>query len=363
MKVLHIIDSLGLGGAQTVVKGIFEAQKENEDIFLFALRKRDITTEIKHKNVCIFDSRSRYSFAPIFALRKLIQKEKIDIIQCHLYRSNVFGIILKTIWFPHVKLIVHEHGGIFEDGMLYRLILNLNQKKVDCFIAISKSVQKALMRYAHVNESKITLLYNFVDLNTFSSKNVSWHIGVERTKLGISSENFIVGFAGRLVERKGWREFVEAARLLSQRNENISFLIAGEGEQKKELLALITKYALENKVIYLGHVSNMVWFYSLLDCFVVPSHWEPMGLTGIEAQAMEVPIIASNVDGLNEIVKNNENGILFDSTNFLDLSLKIKKLSTDSLLRKRLSLNAFGGVGLRSLNKYIKDLKYLYEQQ
>src|SRR3989344_3696257 len=112
MKILHLIDSLGLGGAQTVVKGIFENQRKNKDIFLYVLRKREINIDVDHPNVKIFNSNKKYSLASIQELRNLIEKEQISIIHCHLFRSQVFGWILKRFYFPNIKLIFHEHGQI-----------------------------------------------------------------------------------------------------------------------------------------------------------------------------------------------------------------------------------------------------------
>src|SRR3989338_4867280 len=162
MKILHIIDSLGLGGAQTVVKGIFEKQPKNKDIFLYALRKREITTKIKNKNVKIFNSTSKYSLEPIKELRKLIEKEKIDILHCHLFRAQVLGWILKRFYFPKIKLIMHEHGQIFQNDIHYNFLMSKMQKEVNLFIAVSKATKQKLIEKAKIDPKKITVLYNFV---------------------------------------------------------------------------------------------------------------------------------------------------------------------------------------------------------
>ncbi len=80
MRILHLIDSLGLGGAQTLVKGIFEVQKNNADIFLYALRKREINVKVDHLNVRCYKSESKYSFGPLRELKGIIEKEKVEVI-------------------------------------------------------------------------------------------------------------------------------------------------------------------------------------------------------------------------------------------------------------------------------------------
>ena len=94
MRILHIIDTLWIGGAQTVVKSIFEKQKDNKDIFLFALRKREINIEINHSNVFLYQSKAKYSFAPIKELRRIIKESKIINIATKLLFNLVFLIIL-----------------------------------------------------------------------------------------------------------------------------------------------------------------------------------------------------------------------------------------------------------------------------
>lgn len=360
MKVLHIIDSLGLGGAQTVVKGIFEAQRDNDDIYLFALRQREITTEIGHPNVSIFPSKSKYSLAPLFELKNIVEKNKIDVLHCHLFRSNVFGYLLKRIWFPNINLIIHEHGGIGVREKGYSLSLRLMNDKVDKYIAVSKSISKSLVDYSNITSDKISVLYNFVNLEKYSQNNIKNEQREQRTKFGFHEYDFVVGFAGRLVARKGWQDFLKAAYLLKNQK-NIKFAIAGEGEDKQQMLLLIKKLQLQDSVKYLGHVSNMVEFYSKLDCFVMPSHVEPMGLTQLEAQAMGVPVLASNVEGLREVVNDKADCLLFEKGISEDLVKKIKLLVSSLELRQKLIEGGRENVKKYDLGEYVRKLDFVYE--
>ncbi|MDO8514325.1 MAG: glycosyltransferase family 4 protein [bacterium] len=359
MKILHIIDSLGLGGAQSVVKGIFEAQKDNKSIFLFALRKREITTEINHENVSIFNSSSKYSLAPLFALKKLIEREKIDILHCHLFRSNVFGWLLKVIWFPKIKLIFHEHGSIAIDGIFYRIFLRLSRKSVILYIAVSQAMKRALVTL-HIPEEKITVLYNFVDTKKFSRDNITWNIAEERKKLGIPADAFVVGFAGRLIELKGWREFIEAARIIGMQDKSVRFVMAGDGPDREKMLRKIAQYGILNRVAYLGYVSDMWKFYSILDCFVASSSTESFGIAILEARSMAVPVIASNVPGLEELVTDQENGLLFEAGNSEELSNKIGLLKEDSESSGKMVRNGLSEIPTYSLDAYITKLTAIW---
>jgi glycosyltransferase involved in cell wall biosynthesis len=358
MKVLHIIDSLGLGGAQTVVKGIFEAQKDNSDIYLYALRTRTITTQIDHPHVLIYPSESKYSLGPLFAMRRLIQKEGITILHCHLFRANVFGWLLKIIWFPKSKLIMHEHGSIALDGAAYKSQLKVSKRAVTAYIAVSNAMKVELAKI-NLDQNKVFVIHNFVDLNKFDRKNISWDIQEERKKLGIPENAFVIGFAGRLSEEKGWKEFLEAGKAAAQELENLYLLVAGDGKDKEAFLKHIKNLNLSNKVAYLGYIDNMVGFYSLIDCLIIPSTKESFGLSALEAQSMRVPIIVSAIDGLKEIV-TGQRGLEFESRDSNDLANKILLLHRDLALQSKIVAEADKTIQKYAAKPYIQSLNTLY---
>ena len=143
MKVLHIIDTFWLGGAQTLLKSYFEAERENFDIHLFSLRRTVPSISVEHKNVSCYRSHSRYSPGPLRALTNIIKKRDIDVLHCHLPRSQVFGYLVKRLFQPNIILVFHEHGDIFEKGVLLPALLRFFQHHVDQFVACSKAVKKS----------------------------------------------------------------------------------------------------------------------------------------------------------------------------------------------------------------------------
>lgn len=359
MKILHIIDSLGLGGAQTVVKGIFEAQKDNKDIYLFSLRRKDIETNVEHRNVTVFNSTKKYSLTPLFALKKLVEREKIDVLHCHLFRSNITGIILKLFWFPKIKLIVHEHGEIFQGHFFYNISLRLFKKYINKFIAVSNATKESLVKLVDISEGKIDVLQNFVDLEKFSRKNITWNIQDERDKLGIKKDEFVVGFVGRLDEVKGCEYLIRA---LIHLKGPFKVIIIGDGEVRNRLQELAKFLKVSERVLFLGYRKDTVFAYSLFDVLVVPSVTESFGLSVVEAQAMNIPVIISEVPGLNELIIDKESGLFFKSKDSVDLGQKINQLIEDTELMARLSGSAQKNVNNFCLKKYINNLSQIYDR-
>lgn len=360
MKILHIIDSLGLGGAQTVVKGIFESQKENKNLYLFCLRKREINININHPNVAIFDSKAKYSFGPIRNLKRIIEKEKIDILHCHLFRSQVFGWILKKYYFPNIKLIFHEHGRIFQDNFIYNLFMRISEKYVDKIIAVSKITKDKLIKKAGILENKIDVLPNFVDLKKFNRDNITWDNKEEKRKLGIKEDEFVIGFVGRLARVKGCEYLIKSLPYLDF---SYKVLIAGDGPEKEKIEKLAKDLGVGGKVMFLGYRENAIFVYSLLDVLIVPSLSEASPMVLYETQAMEIPAIVSNVSGLNEVVKDNKNGLLFESKDYIDLAEKMKNLYPNNDLRKQLIENSLENVKKYSLEEYLINLNKTYYEK
>jgi len=357
MRVLHIIDSLGLGGAQTVVKGIFENQKKNKDIFLFVLRKREINMGIKHPNIKIFNSKAKYSLKPIKELKELIEREKIDVLHCHLFRSQFTGWRLKKKYFQKMKLIFHEHGEILQNHLPYNYFTRRSKEEVDLLIAVSKATKNMLIARAKIESNKIKILYNFVDLDRFNSKRININIQNEKKKLGIKKNDFVIGFVGRLSEVKGCKYLIKALPYLDF---NYKVLIAGDGDLRKSLENLTKKLNVADKVIFMGYINDTTKVYLLLNVNVIPSLSESFSLSAIEGQAIGIPTIASNIEGLNEVVINKKTGLLFEPKNERDLAEKIKLVYKNKLLRLKLIKEGFKKVKKYSSGYYIKSLKKVY---
>ena len=355
MKILHIIDSLGLGGAQTVVKGIFESQKNNKDIYLYALRKREINIKIDHPNVFSFNSNSKYSFKPLKQLKEIMEKEKIDILHCHLPRSQVIGYLLKRNYFPKIKLIFHEHGDLYCNKLPVATFYKCTRNKVDLFIAVSNFIKRGMIKKAGIDPKKIIVLYNFVDLTKFNRKNIKWDIQKEKEKLGIKKDEIVIGFAGRLNKVKGCEYLIKSLPSLTIK---YNVLIAGEGSLKKELENLAERLNVRDRVIFLGYTDKMVWFYSLIDVLIVPSLYESFGLSVIEAKSMRVPVVCSKVDGLIEV--GLKNALYFEARNSSVISKIINQIKSSKKMRIKLIEGGYQNALRFSLKNYLRVLKEIY---
>lgn len=360
MKILHIIDHMGVGGAQTILKGIFEAGKCNENIFCYALRYNKNEVGIDHPDFCSYKGNSKLNIKSLFELRTLIGIEKIECVHCHLVKSMLFGYLVKLLFFKNIKLVFHEHGRIFQKQNLYNYFLRKTQYNVDLYIAVSTATKNKLIKNANINPNKIEILYNFVDLEKFNPSQIKKVDRIKnRKKIGLTEMDFVIGFAGRLNKIKGCDILIKSVPHINIKN--FKLMVAGDGVERNRLEKLAYSLNIENNLIFLGYVKDVVQFYSLIDCLVVPSRSESFGLSVVEAQALGVPVIASNIKGLNEVVLDKKTGLLFESGNENDLAEKIELIYSDEILRMELTKNGLDNVKKYSLDNYLITLWKIYE--
>ncbi len=311
MRILYLIDNYSLGGAQTVIRGIFDNNPDEAEIFSVALRRKEPVMCFEHPNAISLKSNSKYSLFPFLFLKRYIKSRKIDLLHCLLPRSIVTGYLIKRFFFPDIFYVIHEQGDIFE-SRLYALLIRIIKKKADGFIACSEATGRKLSENAGINPEKIKVIYNFVDLKRFSFKEP------------LVSPHLTIGYAGRIEKRKGWREFVQAACRLSTDN-RLKFIMAGTGREKQKLQRMLGRKQIRN-IEYAGFVKDMEHFYLKLHLLVIPSHFEPMGMVAVEAMACGIPLLAADVPGLNEVVKQGRNGWLMEAGSAEQLVIGIKKM-------------------------------------
>ncbi len=209
--------------------------------------------------------------------------------------SKIVCYLLKFM--PSNNIIFHEHGEAWNvKTSEQKKIYQANAKMAKQIIVNSIATECMLIKKFKIDEAKIKLAYyGFRDPKIKKKK--------------IHKKNIQVGLIARLESVKGTHLLIEAARIL--RNKNIDFLIGGDGHLEKALKKLSKN---NNKVKFVGNVLNPFDFIKNLDFLVVPSIREPLGIVNIEAGFCKIPVIATNIDGIPEVIVNNHSGLLINPT-------------------------------------------------
>jgi glycosyltransferase involved in cell wall biosynthesis len=323
--VLHVIDNMNLGGAQRIVSTVVDRKQSH---YLHSLRKAEQSMG-DFGNYSVTNSRYPYSLDCLIDCWREIRKINPDVLHCHLIKSKIIGIFLKKFCGLEFKLVLHEHGEIWkEDNRLYERILSYSSRIVDRHIAVSKHTSNLLNQKSDIPSCKIDVIYNFVDRQKYNKSQLKSFDSCLNTKT--RRESFKVGYAGRLESRKGWKSVISAAK----ENKEIEFLVSGLGNGKNRLM----KEDRETKNLhYLGFLEDVRMLFANIDCFLLPSHWDPSPMVLYEVQSCGIPLICTDVKSIDELIEPGENALTFPSRDKDALSQKLAQLEQNPNLRNKLA--------------------------
>ena len=271
----------------------------------------------------------------VFALKKIISKEKPDLINAHyasgygtLGRLSGFNKKLLNVWGSDVYDFPNE-------SKLKKRIIEKNLKNYTAIASTSYCMAEETKKYLK-NKSKEIFITPFgVDTEKFKNLNIE------------KKENEItIGIVKTLTEKYGIEYLIKAIKELEnildiENYKKIRLLIYGKGELKNKLEDLTKELQIEDKVIFKGYISNedIPKVLNEMDIFVVPSINESFGVAAVEAMACEIPVIASSVGGLKEVIIDKETGYLVPKKDYKEIAKYLKKLILDKNLRIYLGKN------------------------
>lgn len=359
IRVLHVIDHLGYGGAPFVVKNIVERMPaDHVESIVCALRPNLKPLPI---NATVITLKSgKYSASAVRSIVDICGEHRIDIVHAHLQKAVLSSLLAKSRC--AAKLVIHEHGPIFRDrtGWIYRWLLRRLGPRVDVIIANSEATKSAvedIMRAGHV---EISVVANFIDLERFDPDR--YNKSAVRQSLGLAADRFVVGFVGRLDRAKGADLLVDAAAILRGENESYCFLLVGDGPERRPLEVRIRRLDLERVVVLAGLHENPAAAMRAFDVGVLPSRREAFGIAALELMRMRVPVIASPVGGLPELVREGEVGILLPRLTPDAIARAIQTIARDSVLRERLSQKAFEHASSFDGQEPVEQIVEIYER-
>lgn len=361
-RIAYLITPVEFGGAekvslnflQNVNRELFELHPivffrpwEADTIFLKELNKENFSVcKIpvslgKHDHLWLFRR-----FGMIFSFLK---RGHFDLLHTHGYVSDIIGILSATIL--KIPTIATCHGFIENDRKLAlyngfdRLVLRFS----DRIIAVSADIKKNLIEYG-IEENRIRTIPNSVKTDIDEGSFLS-HKQETRQHVGLSERDFVLGYVGRLSPEKGIRHLINAVALARRGGCPAKLFIIGEGSEKDELRVFARKEELKDHVVFAGFQSDVAQVFPAMDVFVLPSLTEGTPMALLEAMAHGIPVIASAVGQIPEIIDSGKSGFLVQPARPEDIRDKIILLYNDGILR-----NKIGKAGQRKIKEQF-DIK------
>jgi glycosyltransferase involved in cell wall biosynthesis len=326
------------------------------------LREGWLTETLHNLSVEYLILQNKFSYDPFFLwnLMKVILSRKIDIIHAHEFAMNVYGsVAAKLTGRPMIGTV---HGKIYFTEKRSRILsYKLAVSLCSNMVLVSEDLKEFFVANLKLrNRKKLLTIYNGVDLKKYDSDH---GIHALRTELSLPPDAVIACNIGSLFQIKGLPYLLEAAKLILPRHPNFRLLIAGEGNQFDDLKSMAARLGLEMAVIFLGFRNDVPAILRLSDFYICSSLSEGLSLSILEAMAAGKSVLATNVGGNPELIKNGENGFLVPPSDPAALAEKITFLIENLGLRQSMGEISRGFAQDRfSLTRMMADYQNLYEE-
>lgn len=353
--ILHLRSAPGYGGGpdKTIIKSAVEIDHSRYAIhcaYIYDKRSREYPLYEKARfckiNAHRIIIKSAFSPSLLFNIRKLAKRLNVNIVHTHGYKSDIAGILACTGL--KVKKITTVHGFIDTDSKLkiYNRMNIFALKFFDRVITVNHPQKEYLLRRG-IKEKKITVIHNAVDPEEFSREKIDSNI---RHELGISPEEHVLLYLGRLSEEKGTHNLIPVLWKVVQTHPQSVLLIAGEGPQKNKLESMVREKSLETKIRFPGYRKDSVNLLGASDVLLLPSRTEGIPNSVLEAMSMQVPVVATRVGGTPEIMNDGVEGFLVPPENPDLLADAVIKILDDPRMQTKM--------GMKGRERVFRDLSF-----
>lgn len=339
IPILFITSNLGIGGLERVVVQL--CTQLDKHLFTPAVCcihfKGELAFELESQGIRIFNLNSRKpDYLAFKKILSVIDEFKPLIVHTHNINASIDGIIASIIKKIPVKIHT-DHARMFPDKFRYMLAERIVSCFVNRIIAVTEETKQNLIRFEKIGSKKIQVIHNGISRIGLRTKSQN---ELTRKELGLSQFQFIIGTVVRLEMQKGLIYLIKAFPQILLEFPDSYLLITGQGSQYETLRQEAKNLGIEKNVKLIGPKLEICEIFNILDIYVLPSVWEGLPMSLLEAMSCQRPIVATKVGGIPQAIIDGESGILVPPASSSSLALAICALLKDNSLRTRLALGA-----------------------
>ena len=362
IKVVHLVTSLEVGGAQhNMLLGLPRLDPERyEHILVSIMNRMQMEPQFRQLGIEVHSLglSKKTDLAVALRLGALLKKLRPDILHTYLIHGNVLGRIVGRL--VGVSTIIGSELTIGQAGTIGKLLTKLTNPLTDAVEVNSETGGKAVVADLGVPKNKIEVILPGLDLDAFSRTDNRSKI---RTEIGVSDDQHLILFVGRLRPVKGPEYGIRAFAIAASQNPKLHLALAGEGEQRSFLKNLTKELGIEENITFLGARNDLPDVLSAADIILMPSIAEGFPRVANEAMAASKPIVATRVGGIPEAIIDNVTGLLVESKEIDTMSDAIIRVSSDTELQQRLGNTARQHAELHySAASYVSRLDDMYSR-
>ncbi len=334
---------------------------ERFNVSLVSLRRKDLSEEtLDALGIDItYLHRSKFDPATWPALLKVIDAKRIDILHLHGYGATTFGRLAGAQ--RRLPAIVHEHANLTDTPWFQKMADRLLAPYTDIGIAVSESTAAFLIRARQMPAERVKVVYLGVPLEEFSRPRSDEEIAAARAEIGVEPGDFAIGTVTRLHDSKGNSYLVDAARLVLHERPHARFFLVGEGPLREPLEAQARALGLGDRFVFHGFARDVARVVSAFDLSVFPSLWEGTPLTLFEALAMGKAIVATDADGLVDVLTDERDARIVPRRDAAALARAIVRMMDAPDDRTRLGAAACVTSRQYDIAAFVRKMERLYD--
>lgn len=354
--VLQFITGLSPGGAENMMaKTIKHLDRKKYRIIVCSLVGGALEEELRKEfPVIVLNSKNLFQILPaILKLRKIIKKERVDIVHSYLFHANIIarlaaaGTKAKAISSIRIKEIAKPSHNIIDA---------LTKGLVDKYTTVSESVRQFVIKKERIAPEKVITIPNGLDFSAMKPKTKA---AAKRKELGLRLSDAVILSVAHLRKTKDYPTLFKAMQELRETNAHL--LVVGKGEAETEYKSIAQNLGLEN-VHFLGQRNDVFDLLSTADLCVLSTFYEGQSNALLEYMAFKKPIVATDIEENREVIDNGKEGLLVPPKNPNELARAILTLLSNSKLSKKLAENAFKRVKkYHDIKRVAKQTEELYE--
>lgn len=329
IKVLHIIKSLGRGGAEMLLPETLQLHNREKFEFhyiYFLPWKDQMVSRIKNAGGKVTCFEAKDNIRLILQYKKVItycREHEIDLIHCHLPWAGFLGRIVhqKT----GIPVLYTEHNMQERYHIATKTINKFTFNSQSLAFGVSDDVTNSIRKNIHP-EVPVKTLLNGVNTESFIRKGNS----DVKQELGIPEDAIVVGNVAVFRFQKRLVEWLQVLKNIQEKNSNVYGIIVGAGPLEEEIKAEVTRLNLEGKVFFPGLQTEVRPYFEAMDIFMMSSQFEGLPIALLEAMSMECAVVATDAGGIKEVIRNEKDGLTCKVENWEELASLCQRLIDDS---------------------------------
>lgn len=336
MRIMYIIDSLKVGGAEMLLLAMLRSYAQDHELSVVYFTPGPLIEDVTAMGIPMTRISTKGMKDPMVIphLVSFMRRTKPDVVHTHLSKSDVSGLMAAYIAGVPVRISsIHNVDPWREKGYL-SAIMRQWMKTCHHMIAVSEGVREYVIKNSGYPADKITTIDNGIDLNRFNPQTVA---PLNKADWGIEPDTVTVGMVARLEEQKGHHILIAAAHEVIREMPNVRFVIVGDGHLREGLERQRNQLGLQGKVVFTGILRDIPGVLATLDLIVFSSLWEGLPVALLEAMSMKKPIVSTAVGGIPNVIITGQNGLLVDKDNVMDLAQGIIKVLKDQSLAEQMA--------------------------